>query len=266
MELTDYLKTTMIPWSDENWLPWKKKEWPKFLNLSNEMVAKFKELYATGDNQKVEMGYTLKFFPKTQTYKYGKLIKGTRHRCPLPTEVGDEAFGNVHSHPSGAAHSPADIAAHEPNLKKAVFVAFVVAAPNRIYAVISRFNKSKLDKVNISEMQSSTESKMTEYFEKFCPVPKKQRHDVMYGEMGVLKLNPHLKTTLQEEYKDIKLQKGETFESFLITHYQELCQKHTPGFANRDRALSEMNILSLKNHGFGVYMSDQSAVGKLVCL
>lgn len=267
MELKKYLSSTIVPWSDTNWAPWDKEEWPATLILPNEMVIKFQDLYKLSSNLKLEMGYSMKFFPKNQTFDYGKLLTGSKHMCPLPSIEGDEAFGNVHCHPSGAAHSAADIAGFRSHMEKAIFVAFVVAAPDRIYAVISRYKKSNFSNVNTNKMQKETEVKLNSYFEKFCPFGKKQRNEIIYGnsngEGGLINLNPN--SALREKYKNVQLQKGESIKSHLITHYQELCLKLTPGYVDHDQSVSEMNISSLKKHGFGVYESDKSNAGKLVC-
>ena len=117
-----------------------------------------------------------------------------------------------------------------------------------------------------NEMKRVTENGLGEYFDKRCPIPRQQREETIYGDTGLLQLDPHFKSKLQEDYKDVQLPKAEMFESRLITHYQELCRKITPGYEDYDTSLAEKNILSLKNHGFGIYKSDESTVGKLVCI
>jgi len=120
--------------------------------------------------------------------------------------------------------------------------------------------------VNTNNMQKDTETKLTNYFKKFCPIGEKQRREVVFGdamgEGGLIRLKPD--SALRKTYENVQLLEGETPESHLFTHYQELCRKITPGYGNYDRAISEKNILSLKTHGFGVYESDNSTVGKLV--
>jgi hypothetical protein len=124
----------------------KKEPTPSSLELPDEILALFAELYKATESKGKEHGCPLFYDPEaTKAFFPGPIKDGNAVSMNIPKSNFDNNYGNVHAHPSASighkdifcVHSLQDMLTfeHEIQAKKPFFVQFVASGP-KIYAVI----------------------------------------------------------------------------------------------------------------------------------
>lgn len=256
MKLMDYVTDARNPQRQLH-----SKGLPLKLELPDEIVKDLKTLYKSGETEGVEIGLTA-FVTTDGGFKIDHWSKGFPDRVQTLHTDDNDAFGDLHSHPSTSighvhgycAHSPGDYQMFSPPnviLKKPLFIR-LVCSEKHIYAVIYRNGLSKFNRPAFDDLQGTQKASQDSYFEEKNPLGDKWRDEqntiLLEGKVKEKQLAGLSKTAAEQKRTEIR--QGMSFNRLV-----EL-KKYTPHFGRyMMNASLAFNMRMASACGFGFYVS-----------
>ena len=234
---------------------------PDTLELHKSMADAFAMLYAAGEVDKIEIGYTLsyEFGWGESRIRYSNRIRGSNHGINFPHIAGDKHFGNVHSHPGPslghiggrAAHSPEDIRGFAHEVQKPVFIMFVAAGCSLNYAMVYRQGISHYYAETVDDTRTLSQFENTQWFDRNCPAGDRYQRAALLQGMTSARNMQDLRLAVQNASIGNKpfAPKADVLNAALINQnmpltdaYSKYLREQTPGYGRYMEQVSIENM------------------------